>query len=103
MPTWDSTASFKRDYKRLSPEQRESFKDSIRDFIEDLKAIEAGTQSAPRPGLRVKPMQGRAGVWEMTWEAADGRATFNYGEPVTPGLRHIVWRRIGSHKVFKSP
>jgi len=34
-----------------------------------------------RPGLRVKRVQGHPGVWEMSW-AADGRATFEYGEEI---------------------
>lgn len=38
----------------------------------------------------------------MTW-AADGRATFEYGEPMLPGQPHIIWRRIGTHEVFRNP
>jgi hypothetical protein len=47
-------------------------------------------------------MQGREDVWEMTW-APDGRATFHFGTPVTEGEAHIVWRRIGTHKIFTRP
>lgn len=32
----------------------------------------------------------------MTW-AADGRATFEYGQEIRPGEPHIIWRRIGTH------
>jgi hypothetical protein len=42
------------------------------------------------------------GVWEISW-AADGRATFNYGDEVIPGERHIIWRRIGTHDIFDNP
>jgi hypothetical protein len=47
-------------------------------------------------------MQGHPGVWEMSW-ARDGRATFEYGEEVLPGQAHIIWRRIGSHGIFRNP
>lgn len=45
------------------------------------------------PRLRVKRVQGRPGVWEMSW-APDGRATFQYGEEIHPGEAHVVWRRL---------
>ena len=35
----------------------------------------------------------------MTW-ADDGRATFEYGEPVLPGHLHIIRRRIGGHDIL---
>jgi hypothetical protein len=41
-------------------------------------------------------------VWEMTW-APDGRATFAYGPEVLAGQLHIVWRRIGTHDIFRRP
>jgi hypothetical protein len=66
-------------------------------FVEDL-AAGAGF----RPGLRVKKMKGHENIWEMTW-AADGRATFSYAEPVKPGQPHVIWRRIGTHEIFKEP
>ena len=38
----------------------------------------------------------------MTW-AEDGRATFEYGDPVKEGQVNVVWRRIGSHIIFSNP
>jgi hypothetical protein len=38
----------------------------------------------------------------MTW-APDGRATFEYGDEIQPGEAHIIWRRIGTHSVFRQP
>ena len=38
----------------------------------------------------------------MTW-AADGRATFRYGEPRRPGEPHVIWRRVGTHDIFDNP
>ncbi len=55
-----------------------------------------------RRGLRVKDVQGAAGIFEMTW-APDGRATFQSGEERRPGGRHVIWRRIGTHDVFVQP
>lgn len=42
------------------------------------------------------------GVWELSW-AADGRATFEYGAELIEGQPHIIWRRIGSHDIFRNP
>ncbi|HEY8637632.1 MAG TPA: hypothetical protein VIL64_00215 [Solirubrobacteraceae bacterium] len=66
-------------------------------FVTDLRAGQRF-----RPGLRVKRVQGYAGVWEMTW-APDGRATFQYGDEIVHGEPHIIWRRIGTHDVFRRP
>lgn len=52
--------------------------------------------------LRVKKMAGYDDVWEFTW-APDGRATFEYGPSVKDGHPHVVWRRIGTHDIFKCP
>jgi hypothetical protein len=38
----------------------------------------------------------------MSW-APDGRATFEYGDEVHPGQPHIVWRRVGTHSIFRRP
>jgi len=55
-----------------------------------------------RAGLRVKGVHGAQGVFEMTW-APDGRATFEYGKEQIPGKPHVIWRRVGTHDVFRSP
>lgn len=69
---------------------------AVRKLAADLRRGEI------RSGLRVKRVQRREGVWEMTW-ANDGRATFAYGPEVRPGLLHIVWRRIGGHDILDNP
>ena len=98
MPTRDVLASFWRDWHRLTLEQQDAFYRGVDKFVADLSA-----GSRFRPGLRVKRVQGEApGVFEMTW-APDGRATFEYGAEQTPGEPHIVWRRIGTHAILKSP
>ncbi len=98
MPTREVLASFWRDWDRLPPQQQRAFREAVAQFIAD---IANGGQSF-HPRLRVKRVQGRPGVWEMTW-APDGRATFEYGTEVRLGEAHIIWRRIGTHSVFRRP
>ncbi|HET7738898.1 MAG TPA: hypothetical protein VFK32_10015 [Tepidiformaceae bacterium] len=50
----------------------------------------------------MKQVQGYPGVYEITW-APDGRATFEYGAAVISGEIHIIWRRIGTHDIFRDP
>ena len=102
MPTHDEADSFRRGFASLNRRDKERFLSVLELFIEDLHAIEAGTRSEFRPGLRVKGVQGTQGVLEMTW-APDGRATFSYGDPVREGARHVQWRRCGTHSIFRNP
>lgn len=97
MPTYDRTDSFKSDYQGLSREQKEAAQRALSRFLEDLRA-----GGKFRPGLRVKGVQGASGVFEMTW-ADDGRATFEYGDSLIDDEPHIIWRRIGTHDILKSP
>lgn len=97
MPTFAWGARFRADFRRLGPEQQRAFLVAVALFVEDLQS---GRQL--RKGLRVKGVKGAAGVFELTW-ADDGRATFQYGEPVREGEAHIVWRRVGTHDIFKQP
>lgn len=80
------------------PSQQLAFRRAVAQFIGDL----AGESQSFHPRLRVKQVQGHRGVWEMTW-APDGRATFEYGDEVRPSEQHIIWRRIGTHSVFRRP
>jgi hypothetical protein len=95
IPTYDVLASFWRDWRSLTPQQQRVFLNAVEQFIADLRA------AAFRPALRVKRVQGYPGVWELSW-AADGRATFEYGDEIR-GEPHIVWRRIGTHDIFRRP
>jgi hypothetical protein len=97
VPTFRWLPRFGADFDQLTPGQRAAFLVAVGQFVEDLIA---GTQF--RKGLRVKGVKGAPGVFEMTW-APDGRATFRYGDPVRKGEPHIVWRRIGTHDIFKKP
>lgn len=97
MPTFAWLARFGADYSRLTPAQQAAFLAAVVAFVEDLRA---GGEF--RGGLRVKGVKGASGVFEMTW-ADDGRATFQYGEPVVAEESHVIWRRIGTHDAFRSP
>jgi hypothetical protein len=97
VPTFEWQALFGRDWEALTAVQRTAFRDAVAAFVADL--AEGG---GFRKGLRVKKMQGREDIWEMTW-APDGRATFHFGTQVLRGEPHIVWRRIGTHKIFARP
>lgn len=96
-PTYDRSNKFHRDYSKLDDDQRARFRKAVKDLVEDLKA---GDQL--RPSLRVKGVQGHDGVYEMSW-APDGRATWEYGEELVDGKPHVLWRRVGTHDIFKNP
>jgi hypothetical protein len=96
VPTYGWRPRFRRDFHQLSPEQQRAFLAVVRLFVEGLR------QGRLDPRLRVKRVQGRPAAWEMSW-APDGRATFEYGEEVRPGEPHVIWRRVGTHEVFREP
>ena len=97
MPTYAWLAKFRADFERLSPAQQAAFLVAVQQFVEDLQRTRTF-----RKGLRVKRIQGATGMFEMTW-AADGRATFEYGDELAHGQPHVVWRRVGTHAFFKQP
>lgn len=94
MPTYKLMPRFIRDLEKLSASQRARFTKVVQEqFVPDLQAGQF------RPGLRVKGVQSKPGVYEMTW-APDGRATWQYGEEQRPGTPHVIWRRVGTHAVL---
>lgn len=99
---YERTASFKADYRRLSREQRERFrKVAIAEFAPSAERhVESPGERWPKR-LRVKDVEGAPGVWEMTWDWPDGRATFEWvALEGKPGIR---WRRVGGHDIFREP
>lgn len=96
MPTHDEFERFLREYERLTADQRATFRAAVRLFVEGLDSRRFD------PSLRLKRVKGQRGVWELTW-APDGRATFEYGQEQRPGDAHIIWRRIGTHAIFRQP
>jgi hypothetical protein len=98
MPTREALASFWRDWDRLTPQQQRAFRNAVAQFVTGL----GGAEQRFNPALRVKRVQGHPRIWEMTW-APDGRATFECGREVRPGEPHVIWRRVGTHSIFRRP
>ena len=98
MPTYEVSPSFKREHAKLSPALKRRFADAVRRLVAELE------RDPPRlPGMPVvRPLSGRRGVYELRF-APDGRATFHVGEELTPGVPHVVWRRIGDHSILDRP
>jgi hypothetical protein len=97
MPTHDEEPDFLRDWASLSNEQHERFLKTVKKLVHDARA-----GGLYRKSLRIKHVQGHAGIYEMTW-ADDGRATFEFGTSPHAGDVHVIWRRIGSHDILKAP
>lgn len=106
---YERSNSFKADYRKLSASERQLLRDAVRVFNEAADGIAAGTADAWPSQLRVRSVQGAAGVFEMTWSFSgpDGRATWEWGSVVDAesGERHraVRWRRVGGHAIFKRP
>jgi hypothetical protein len=95
VPSHERTRRFERDYGDLTPDQRRRFSTAFGRFDTDL------AKGTFRSSLRVKRVEGTDAIFEMSW-APDGRATFQYGDSRGKGA-HVIWRRIGTHKVFRHP
>lgn len=95
-----TVAAFDRDFARPPDQHQQMFRAAVRDHL--LPAIEAGsfTGTPPWPTrLRIHRLHGTH-VYALTWSfsSPDGRATFHLttddGDPV------LVWRRIGTHRIY---
>lgn len=102
MPTWDKTPQFRADYDKLPDHEQELFMACLLEHF--IPHVDGDPLTFPQQ-VRVKPMKGHASAWEMTWSFAgpDGRATFSWGRPQRPGLRHVIWRRVGYHGIYGAP
>lgn len=100
---WGQTERFKGDVRRLSAEEKKLFNKVVREkFIPaaEENAASSGKDSWPK-SLRVKDVESAPGIWEMSWDWPDGRATFEWRD--FDGERGIFWRRVGGHDIFKEP
>ncbi len=106
MPTFVATDRFWSEYENLSPGDQELFLEARDQFVNCLKAWEsAGCQSNPRfpKKLGVTSMViNKKRYMEFAW-APDGRCTWEFGVPQRPGTCHVIWRRIGSHRIYSEP
>jgi hypothetical protein len=102
--TFDWTPQFEADLARLSDKEYRLFRKVAKeDFSPACDRHVANPGAAWPKQLRVSPMRGTDGIWEMTWSFAgpDGRATFQW--VTVEGKVRIRWRRIGGHEIFKRP
>jgi hypothetical protein len=90
MPTYESLATFQRQWAKLTPAQQAAFRRVVTVFIANLEAGEGFS-----PELRVHKLVNTE-IWSLTW-AKDGRALFRFGAEITPGETHIIWEAIGTH------
>jgi hypothetical protein len=98
MPTHDEFEHFLHEYLALPAAKRRLFGKAVVKMVEDMKA------GRPfRKSLRISMLSGQPGIYEMTWDMPNGRATFMYGPEQIPGEPHIIWRRIGGHDIFDHP
>ncbi len=97
MPTYSWLARFGKDFDALTPALQAAFLVAVSQFVEDLDG-----RKGFRTGLRVRGIKGATDIFEMTW-AGDGRATFEYCDPIREGDPHVVWRRVGTHAIFNEP
>lgn len=96
MPTYEIDTRCRREFASLSLDEKRQFRKALKKFLEDLPTRRF------RASLRIRDVEGYPGVWEMTW-SGDGRATFEYGQPIHEGESHVLWRRIGGHEIFQNP
>jgi hypothetical protein len=101
---FEQTARFEADLRRLSSSEFRLFRQLVQEKFAPACERRRQNPSARWPAiLRVKSVQGRPGVWEMTWSFSgpDGRATFEW--LTIDGESRIRWRRVGGHDIFRAP
>ncbi|MBV7255023.1 hypothetical protein [Streptomyces albidoflavus] len=101
MPTYEVLPRFTADLARLSPEQQRRFRRAVTGFVQDLRG-----GGHFRAGLRVKRLSGFPGIYELTWSMGTGpagRATWQYGPALRAGTPHVIWRRVGTHRILSRP
>ena len=96
MPTYEPLARFWRDYADLTGEQQKQFRDAVELFRDGLATGQF------HPSLRIHRIDPAPGVYSLSW-GSDGRATFQYGTSLEPGQAHIIWRRVGTHDIYRRP
>ena len=106
MPTYEGLPRFWNDFEALNPMQQALVRRARDEFVGVLLRCEAeGCRDRPKfpAHLGVKPVRGfRGTILEFAW-AGDGRCTWEHGTPREFGTFHIVWRRCGSHEIYKEP
>ncbi len=96
-PTFEASASARRNYDKLPRRQQDAFDRAVTLFV-------AGLRDSPpsyHPSLRVKRHQSSGpGVYELSF-GDGGRALFRWGEEVIAGEPHVEWLAVGDHKIVE--
>jgi hypothetical protein len=82
-------------HRRLTPEQRAKFGESLQALLEDLPFRRF------RPSFPVKRVQGTEREYEIAWEHHDGGTVFAFGD-TTKGEPDVIWLRIGGHEIVEN-
>ncbi|OGO55665.1 MAG: hypothetical protein A2Z32_03220 [Chloroflexi bacterium RBG_16_69_14] len=100
---FEITDAFRADRKRLSETERRLVADVLPAFVAACDRYAEDPSTAWPASLRVKPVEGAPGIFEMTWSFAgpDGRATFEWIR-IEDELA-VRWRRIGGHAILREP
>ncbi len=88
MPVFTAAEAFYKDFERLDPDDRNSFRNAAEAL---LQAYARGEE--PPAALRVQPVVGAAGVYEMVW-GINGRATFSIDFEPAGDVSAVRWRRV---------
>ena len=102
---YETSQAFEADLRKLTVEERRLFRDVVLTAFGPGCDAHVGAPGARWPTrLRVKPLRGAPGVFEMTWSVAgpDGRATWDRHR-LASGDPCIRWRRIGGNAIFGQP
>lgn len=100
---FETTPAFDSDYRRLKREHAAAYRSAVKGFARACDGFNQGPGFSWPAALRVSPMKGTSGIWEMTWSfsSPDGRATFEFIQ--RDGDTICRWRRVGDHGVYRSP
>lgn len=94
-PTFDRLAQFKRDYRKLTAEQRRAFRAAAKKMIAPLSSTPPG-----EPGRAlVRDVPGHPGYLELYIDR-NTRAVYTFGQAVRRGQPHIIWCRIGGEEAL---
>ncbi len=100
---YSATRAFRADAARLPGEHYKMFRHAV--FSHLLPALAAGADKGEAAWpTRLRVHQVAAGIYSMTWSFAgpDGRATFHFATDEA-GDTVLVWRRVGSHDIYRRP
>jgi hypothetical protein len=93
----EELAQFLREFATLTESNQDRFITAMKRMVPDARAGKPFALD-----LRVKGVRSHPGILELTW-ADDGHGAFEYGSEQISGEKHIIWRRIGGHDIFKNP